>query len=111
MKLKFERLFRLYVWSLVALLFWAVWASAQPLAVTNAVPSTNAVAEASKTKSGLLARKLEDLQQKLEEHDLIFHLDSVDFLREHTLLRQPLWKYLSSLIYILLAFYFYKFLD
>ena len=32
-------------------------------------------------------------------------------LRTYTLFGQPLWKFLSSLIYIFLAFYVSKFLD
>jgi MscS family membrane protein len=38
-------------------------------------------------------------------------LSNVDFLRETTFLGEPLWKYLASLIYIVLAFYVAKLLD
>jgi len=107
-KLKFEKIFRLHGFALLALLFWAVWASAQP-ATNSAAPPASAGSETNRV--GALAKKLGSLEQQLEEHDLIFHLDSIEFLREHTFMDQPLWKYLASLIYILLAFYISKLLD
>ncbi|MEY4916885.1 MAG: hypothetical protein RL616_798 [Verrucomicrobiota bacterium] len=47
----------------------------------------------------------------LPSHSLSFGLDQIQFLCVHTLLGQPLWKYLSFLIYIVLAFYAAKLLD
>src|ERR1051325_2508999 len=104
MKAKFEWFFRAYCVVLALLLGWAVWASAQP-AKTN--PPT-----ATETNSlGGLEKKLTDLEIALEEHDLIFHFDKVDALRSFTVFGQPLWKYLSSLVFIFLAFYISKLLD
>ena len=104
MKWRFEWFYRLGLAVLLITAFWAVWASAQP-AVTNppAVTQTNQV--------GAIEKELGNLEKKLEEHDLIFHLDEVEALRTHTLFGQPLWKFLSSLIYIFLAFYVSKLLD
>jgi len=93
MKWRFEWAYRLGLAVLLAGAFWSVWASAQE-ATNN--PDAPAVA-ATSHQPGLL-------KIKLPEHALTFGLDRVDFLREQTLLEQPLWKYLASLIYIALAF-------
>ncbi|MCX7867408.1 MAG: mechanosensitive ion channel family protein [Limisphaera sp.] len=42
---------------------------------------------------------------------LTFGLDRIEPLRRHTLLGQPLWKYVASCIYLFLAFYGSRFLD
>ena len=97
MKLQFKTFFRGYLVILAVVLFWALWAGAQ--STTNASSSplpTNALTKA-------IAR--------LGRHYETFGLDRIDFLRENTVLEQPLWKYFASLIYILLAFYVSKFLD
>ncbi len=47
----------------------------------------------------------------LPSHPLSFGLDQIQFLCVHAPLGQPLWKYLSFLIYIVLAFYTAKLLD
>ena len=47
----------------------------------------------------------------LPSHSLSFGLDQVEFLCDNKPLGEPLWKYLASLIYILLAFYVAKLLD
>jgi len=98
MRWRFEWIYRLILVALLATAGWAVWAEVSgkpndPAAVIPApvVPdhSTNV----------------------LELHTLSFNLDHISFLREHDVLGQPLWKYLASLIYILLAFYTAKLLD
>jgi len=114
MKLKLVGFFRAYVFVLLSLLFWAIWASAQPVA--TGAPGTNAPAMNGATNnapgaiggspSNALAGEI-----KSHENYLTFGLDKVFFLREHELLGQPLWKYLASLVYILLVFYISKFLD
>ncbi|HVV72955.1 MAG TPA: mechanosensitive ion channel family protein, partial [Verrucomicrobiae bacterium] len=47
-----------------------------------------------------LVRKVE----QIETTSLTFKLDELPFLRSHTFLGEPLWKYCASLVYILLAF-------
>jgi MscS family membrane protein len=47
----------------------------------------------------------------LDEDYLSFGLNQVRFLRDHTVLGQPLWKYGASLLFVFLAFYLSKFLD
>jgi len=101
MRFRFASLYWLLLASLAVVAFWAVWASAQtpvPAApeVSPGVEKTNVLAH---TFSGL------------DPHLVTFGLDRVGLLREHMLLGEPLWKYLASLIYILLAFYVSKFLD
>ena len=104
MNWRFSWAYRFGLAALFLAAFWAVWASAQP-AVTN----TAAVSQTRQT--GAFELKLGDLDKKLGEHDLLFHLDQVEVLRTHAIFGQPLWKFLSSLIYIFLAFYVSKFLD
>ena len=82
--------------------FWAVWANAQGVS-TNTPPAVGG----SGASTNLLASAL----AKLDAHYLTFGLDKVEWLREYTVLGEPLWKYPASLIYILLAFFVAKFLD
>lgn len=104
MKWRFEWVYRLGLALLLLAAFWAVWASAQP-ALTNAPAVTRT------NQPGAIEKNLGELEQKLEERDLIFRLNQVEVLRRATIFGQPLWKFLSSLIYIFLAFYVSKFLD
>ena len=90
MKFRFEILFRAGLLVLFFAAFWSVWAGAQTVSPPSSamVVSTNAPA----------------FPHWLPGHTLTFGLDDVDFLHEHTALGQPLWKYASFLIYVLLAF-------
>jgi len=92
MKWRFEWCYRLGLAVFLAIAFWAVWSNAQ--VATN---TTASVAAATNSQPGLV-------KIKLSEHALTFGLDRIEFLREQTVLEQPLWKYLASLIYIALAF-------
>src|SRR6185503_2921000 len=47
----------------------------------------------------------------MEQHYLTFGLDRIDTLNRVLLMGQPLWKYIASLIYILLALVVSKLLD
>jgi MscS family membrane protein len=98
MKLKFEKLFHVYIIALVALLLWSVWVSAQ---ATNApvIDQTNTNVSSASPLSGL------------KEDYLTFGLNRVTWLDETRIFSEPLWKYLASLTYIFLAFYVSKFLD
>jgi len=94
-----EALFR---WLIVFLLVAAVggmWAIAQP--ATNKPPVT-----ATNQPSAFL----KDVE-RMEGQYLTFGLDRIEVLNDIVIFGQPLWKYLASLIYILLAFYVSKLID
>ena len=94
---------------LFAAAFWAFWASAQDASVTNApgVPA-NALADAHSLTNNLIARTL----GQLDKHAVTFGLNRVAPLtRLDLVFGQPYWKYLASVIYIVLAFFVSKFLD
>jgi MscS family membrane protein len=103
MKWRFEWCYRLGLAALVVIAFWSVWAGAQTLTSTNlpasAITSTNA---SPAPDSNSETNKLQVLT---------FGLDKIPYLKEHDVLGQPLWKYVASFIYILLAFYVAKLLD
>ncbi|MGD0613826.1 MAG: hypothetical protein ABSA69_00105, partial [Verrucomicrobiota bacterium] len=114
MKSKFALFFRTCAVILLALLAWAMWASAQP-ATTNAPDakiSTTATVTV-KTAGSNRTDQTDRLTVEVKSHEdyLTFGLDAVPFLREHKLFGHPLWKYPASFLYILLAFYVSKFLD
>jgi MscS family membrane protein len=101
MRRNFEWIYRGLLVLLAVGVLWAVWASAQ-------TPAANApAAAAGADKTNLFARAFPGL----DAHHLTFGLNHVPLLRDHSLLGEPLWKYLASLIYIFLAFYVSKFLD
>ena len=95
---RFEIIYRAGLLVLFLTVCWSIWANAQetnaPAAAVKAITNTSTL-----------------LKFKLPEHALSFGLERVDFLRDNTFLEQPLWKYLASLIYIVLAFYVAKLLD
>jgi len=80
---------------------WSWWAGAQ----TN----TNSVQNASVATNR--APAFVSSFERLDQHYLTFGLDRIAPLRDHSFLGEPLWKYLASVIYILLAFYVAKLLD
>jgi MscS family membrane protein len=86
MKFRFEMIYRLGLTLLLILAFWSVWASAQSAAAANPPPAATTLAVTNQFQA------------------LTFGLDGVPGLKAYTLLGQPLWKYLASLIYIVLAF-------
>src|SRR5258708_1015126 len=101
MKVKFETWFRGGLFFLCVWLAWGLWATAR--SATNQIvtkPETNA-------PSASLVKQLE----RLDERYLTFGLDRIPWLHDYGFWGEPLWKYLASLIYILLAFYIAKLLD
>jgi MscS family membrane protein len=84
---------------LLITLAWSIWAGAQ----TN----TNTVPALKTNEPSTLIRNVE----RLEEHHLTFGLDRVEPLRDYKLMGEPLWKYIASFIYILLAFYAARLVD
>ncbi len=93
MKWRFEWIYRFGLAVLLVGAFWSVWASAQEPAGTNAPAPGAALNVTSKFQA------------------LTFGLDNVEWLKAHTFWDQPLWKYLASLIYIVLAFWVAWLLD
>jgi MscS family membrane protein len=73
---------------------------------TNALSGTNVLARTSRGTNNLVENLV-----RIDKQSLTFGLDRVDWLREHSFLGQPLWKYLASLLFIFLAFYLAKILD
>src|SRR5437660_12175899 len=100
MRVKLETLFRASLVLLGLTLAWSLWAA-------DPAPTNRLAGVAGTNAPSALARDM----QRLDERYLTFWLDRVDFLRENTFLREPLWKYPASLIYILLAFYGSKLID
>jgi MscS family membrane protein len=98
---RFEPLFRGFCVLLVIIVSWSLWAEAQN-ATNKAAPSA-----ASTNQPPALVRSVEKMQGEY----LTFGLDRVEPLRQFKFLGEPLWKYLASLIYILLAFYISKLID
>jgi MscS family membrane protein len=81
---------------LVLTTFWTVWSNAQDATGTN--PPAAAITNSALSSFGVtnaLTRSLSD----------------VPWLRETKFLGEPLWKYLASLLYVVLAFYIAKLLD
>jgi MscS family membrane protein len=95
MRVKFEAVFKLYVVCLVALLVWTMWAAAaEP---TNNVPPPP---ERTNVLGGLISTNV----------SLDFGLKRVEALQA-TFLGVPVWQYLASLIYIVLAVVMSRLLD
>lgn len=89
MKWRFHWLYRFGLALLAAAAGWAIVAGAQ------SSPATNAPMPAFPASTNALTERLSQVQ----------------FLQQTTVLGVPLWKYVASLIYILLAFYVAKLLD
>jgi MscS family membrane protein len=96
MKLRVEKWFRAYLLVLGAALLWCGWAMA---ATNESGQATN--------RTPVLVEEV----TKFQDSYLTFGLDRITVLREHRFLATPLWKYLASLIYMLLAFYLAKVVD
>ena len=100
MRLRFDTLYRCGLALLVGLLFWSLWANAQ-------TESTNQAGLFTTPVTNNLATRL----SQLDEAYVSFGLNRIGFLRDHSVLGQPLWKYVASLVFVFLAFYVSKFLD
>jgi len=98
MRVKFQSLFRGMLGLLLALWAWALWAG---------VAGSTSRPPVSTNEPSALVRRVE----RLEEYSLTFKLDEIAALREHSFLGEPLWKYLASVLYILLAIVVAKLID
>jgi MscS family membrane protein len=103
MKQKLELIVRIYVFALVALLFWAVWTEAQ----TNTVPATNAASRRAAAGAAGSSRG----NSIVNKDQLTFGLDQIEVLNHQWPSGIPLWQYFASLIYIFLALCVSKLLD
>jgi len=94
---------------------WAkcIWTAVLVGSATLALAAqTTEVAQTQGTASGSgLLSSLVEARTVVTNSYLTFGLDRVEFLRERSLLGQPLWKYVASLMYLFLAFYGSRFLD
>ena len=97
MRVPFKSLFRGVLSLLLVFWAWALWAAAT---------ATNAPMASTNRPSALV----QDVE-RWSDHPITFRLDEIDLLREHSFLGEPLWKYLASLIYVLLALYTAKLID
>lgn len=111
MSSRLEWLYKLGLTLCVIGIFWSVWASAQSSTANGPATNSTTLAKGGTNEMGLLEQKLGKLEEKLGEHDLIFHLDRFEFLRTTQIFGQPLWKYVASLVYIFFAFYISKLFD
>ena len=99
MRVTFKNFFRAVIVFLAIAFTWNLWASAQTVTNLPTAAATNRVS--------VLLREVE----QLDGHYLTFGLDRIRPLKASTVLGEPLWKYIASLFYILLAFYASKFID
>lgn len=95
----------LYRALLVAFAVMATWMVAAQITQDTNAPAANLTVTPATAPSLLHHIRL------AEVHPLSFGLDRVDFLTDNEVLNQPLWKYLASLIYILLALVVSRLLD
>ena len=102
MKLKHRLIYRAGWLALLFTLGWAIWVNAQEPSATN---GTTTIRLPGKTNT------VERVLARLDECQVTFGLDRVEFLEVNTLFGEPLWKYAASLIFILLAFYVSKLLN
>ena len=101
MKLKFETCFRAVMGLLLVAMLWALLAGAQPTNQPEA-PTAETTNHPSVFGRGVA---------QIDEHFLTFGLDRVPVLRDARVFGEPLWKYLASILYILMAFYVAKLID
>ena len=97
MKLPVGTVLRTFVFLFVTLCLWSFWIEAR--AATNEIIGPPAPAAGAAANAGERSVWLS------------FGLDRVPFLRSREIAGIPLWQYVSSFIYIFLAFYISKFLD
>jgi MscS family membrane protein len=90
------------------LLVWAIWASAQttnPSVVAGSAQAQEAAVAANKTAAAAVVS-----MGQANQGFLTFGLDRISWLQA-PLFGNPRWKFLASLIYLVLAFYVSKLLD
>ena len=99
MRVTFKTFFRAIIAFLAITFAWSLWASAQTTINLTPLAATN--------QHSVVVREVEQLDGRY----LTFGLDRIQPLKSSVVLGEPLWKYIASLIYILLAFYAAKLID
>jgi MscS family membrane protein len=99
MRITFKTCFRAIMAFLAIAFAWSLWAGTQTTTNLTSVAATN--------QSSVVVREVE----LLDGHYLTFGLDRIQPLKASVVLGEPLWKYIASFIYILLAFYAAKLID
>jgi MscS family membrane protein len=99
MRVTFKSIFRTIMAFLAIAFAYSLWAGTQT--------DTNLTTVAPTNQSSVLLREVE----QLDRHYLTFGLDRIQPLKATAVLGEPLWKYLASLLYILLALYASKLID
>src|SRR4051812_19205070 len=99
MRVKFETIFRGLLVFILLVGLGSIWAVAQTGGNKLQAATTN-------NPSGLAGDS-----HWSGGHYLTFGLDRITLLSENEILGEPLWKYIASLVYILLAFYVSKIID
>lgn len=109
MKLKFDTLFNLALGALVLILCWSVWKSASGSAPkTGGAPATAATARPPGSNENTLSAAAGLEQNDPEWVDQLAR--DLPALKHHAL-GNELWKYIISVLYLILAFYIAKLLD
>jgi MscS family membrane protein len=116
MKMKWERVYRGLLAMLVLAVLWTAWAGAQPS--TTGKDTNQSVRPASTNQTNVIGAEVPDApvagaaakKSKLLDQRVTFGLDQLEFLQPE-LFGNPLWKYVASLVYILLALYASKLID
>lgn len=119
MKLKFETVYRGFLGLCLLILLWSFYASAQTNVTVDTTTSSNTTVtvtrEVSKggepTEAEKKQKEAEEKKKLVQQDWLTFGLDKYPPFKDTVVMGNPLWKYISSLIYIFLAFYVSKFLD
>src|ERR1039457_1149578 len=99
MRVTFKSIFRTIMAFLAIAFAYSLWAGTQT--------DTNLTTVAPTNQSSVLLREVE----QLDRHYLTFGLDHIQPLKAIAFLGEPLWKYLASLLYIMLALYASKLID
>lgn len=116
MKPDWERYYRALIALVVAGLFCTLWFGVQPSTAAMATSQTGAAAATNQTGAAAAGTLVEKesvsnaKKPKLLEQQVTFWLDRIEFLQT-PLFGMPLWKYVTTLIYILLAMFLSKCID
>jgi len=107
MKFRFDIVYRALLLALVGCTFWAVWANAEE--ATNAPAPVVYTGIIHAGALSLTTSLKESIKSYCANHPAAMKV--FNFLNQNTIFDQPLWKYMASTVFILLAFFVAKLLD